>query len=32
MRQQQRGMLEAFQAAVHVGQGVVEAGSPANTP
>src|SRR5438128_2060125 len=32
MHQQQRGMLEAFQAAVHAGEGLVEAGNPENTP
>src|SRR5438128_12435148 len=30
MHQQQRGTLEAFQAAVHAGQGPAEARSPAN--
>src|SRR2546425_1975946 len=32
MHQQQRGMLEAFHAAVHAGQGMADAGNPANTP
>ena len=32
MHQQQRGMLEAFQAAVHAGERLAEAGNPENTP